>query len=142
MSSYFSFDDNDLVMHYGESNATIIHASGRTRYLSAAAMLGATNDAFYAARSVMLPWCVGETVRVYANADDAGNELNQESADTIGALGATDDNPATGEGINVNGEGYIQIHAGIYGTGGPDGLDAATYDWRNPEVEVSIKRIR
>jgi len=126
----------------GESNTTIISASGNARYLSAAAMLGATNDAFYAVRGVKLPRHVGEIIHVYANAYDAGSEENAESADTIGALGATDDNPTTGDGIDENGEGFIHIHAGIHGIGGPDGLDAATYDWRNPVVKVTIKRIR
>jgi hypothetical protein len=126
----------------GESNSIVIRASGKAKYLSAAAMLGATNDAFYAVRGVPLPKGVGEVTRVYANAYDAGSELNAESADTVGALGATDDDPVTGDGINTNGEGYIHVHAGIHGIGGPDGLDAATYDWRNPVVEVTIERIR
>lgn len=126
----------------GESNSITIRASGNAKYLSAAAMLGATNDAFYAVRGVMLPKGVGEITYVYANAYDAGSELNKESADTVGALGATDDDPITGEGINENGEGYIHVHAGIHGIGGPDGLDAAIYDWRNPVVGVSIERIR
>ncbi|WP_231715794.1 spondin domain-containing protein [Desulfosarcina widdelii] len=126
----------------GESNSIIIRASHKARYLSAAAMLGATNDAFYAVRGILLPTRVGEITRVYANAYDAGSELNEESADTVGALGATEDDPATGNGINENGEGYIHVHAGIHGTGGPDGLDAATHDWRNPVVEVAIERIR
>ena len=126
----------------GESNSTTIHASGNAKYLSAAAMLGATNDAFYAVRGLLLPKSVGEITRVYANAYDAGSELNEESADTVGALGAKDDDPATGFGINENGEGYIHVHAGIHGIGGPGGLDAAMYDWRNPVVEVTIERIR
>jgi hypothetical protein len=126
----------------GESNSITIRASGNAKYLSAAAMLGATNDAFYAVRGALLPKGVGEITHVYANAYDAGSELNEESADTVGALGATDDDPTTGNGINENGEGYIHVHAGIHGVGGPDGLDAATYDWRNPVVEVTIERIR
>jgi hypothetical protein len=126
----------------GESNSIIIHASGKAKYLSAAAMLGATNDAFYAVRSILLPKGVGEITHVYANAYDAGSELNEESSDTVGALGATDDDPKTGRGINENGEGFIHVHAGIHGIGGTDGLDAALYDWRNPVVEVTIERIR
>ena len=126
----------------GESNSTIISASGNAKYLSTAAMLGATNDAFYAVRGVRLPKGVGQITHVYANAYDSGSELNEESADTVGALGATDDDPITGDGINENGEGYIHVHAGIHGVGGPGGLDAAIYDWRNPVVEVTIERIR
>jgi hypothetical protein len=126
----------------GESNSIIIRASGNAKYLSAVAMLGATNDAFYAVRGVRLPKGVGKITHVYANAYDAGSELNEESAATVGALGATDDDPTTGDGINENGEGYIHVHAGVHGIGGPDGLDAATYDWRNPVVELTIERIR
>jgi len=125
-----------------ESNSITIGASRNAKYLSAAAMLGATNDAFYAVRSVRLPHKIGDSVHMYADAYDAGSEANAESADTIGALGATDDDPMTGFGINENGEGYIHVHAGIHGIGGPDGLSAATYDWRNPVVEVTIERIR
>lgn len=135
-------DRSPPVLLPGESNSTTIRAAGRARYLSAAGMLGATNDAFYAVRGVPLPKGIGETTHVYANAYDAGSELNEESAGTVGALGATDDNPQTGEGINDNGEGYIHVHAGIHGIGGDGGLDAAMYDWRNPVVEVTIKRIR
>ena len=105
-------------------------------------MLGATNDAFYAVRGVPLPKGIGKITRTYANAYDAGSELNEESASTVGALGAKDDDPMTGDGINENGEGYIQVHAGIHGVGGPNGLDPAVYDWRNPVVEVTIERIR
>ncbi len=125
-----------------ESNSTTISASGNAKYLSAAAMLGATNDAFYAVRGVPLPRGIGDTVHVDANAYDAGSEANAESADTVGALGATDDDPMTGVGIDENGEGYIHVHAGIHGVGGPDGLDPAVHDWRNPVVEVTIERIR
>jgi hypothetical protein len=53
-----------------------------------------------------------------------------------------DDNPLTGAGINEDGEGYIHVHAGIHGIGGMDGLDPATFDWRNPVVEVTIERVR
>ena len=135
-------DRTSPILLPGESNSITIHASNKAKYLSAAAMLGATNDAFYAVRGVLLPKGVGDTTHVYANAYDAGSEFNAETADTIGALGATDDNAETGEGINENGEGYIHVHAGIHGIGGPLGLDKATYDWRNPVVEVTIERIK
>lgn len=126
----------------GESNYTIISASGNAKYLSAAAMLGATNDAFYAVRGAELPHGIGDTVHVFANAYDAGSEANAESAATVGALGSMEDDGESGMGINVGGEGYIHVHAGIHGIGGPGGLDAAIYDWRNPVVEVTIKRIQ
>lgn len=126
----------------GESNSITIGALGDAKYLSAAAMLGATNDAFYAVRNVRLPLGIGDSVHIGADAYDAGSEANAESAATVGALGATDDDPLTGTGINANGEGYIFVHAGIHGVGGSDGLDAATHDWRNPVVEITIERIQ
>lgn len=135
-------DRTPPVLLPGESNSLIISASGGAKYLSAAAMLGATNDAFYAVREVRLPDGIGDTVRVDATGYDAGSEANAESPDTVGALGATDDDPITGAGINENGEGYIHVHAGIHGIGGPGGLDPATYDWRNPVLELTIERIR
>lgn len=126
----------------GESNSLVISASRGTRYLSAAAMLGATNDAFYAVRNLRLPRGIGDSVRVNASAYDAGSEANAESADSIGALGASDDNPMTGDGINVNGEGYIHVHAGIHGVGGPGGLAPSVHDWRNPVAELTITRVK
>jgi hypothetical protein len=130
------------VLFPSESNSTTISASGNAKYLTAVAMLGATNDAIYAVRGAELPKGIGDSVHVYANAYDVGSEANAESADTVGALGASDDNPMTGEGINENGEGYIHVHAGIRGVGGEGGLDPAVFDWRNPVVEVTIERIR
>jgi hypothetical protein len=135
-------DRSPPVLLPSESNSVTISASRKAKYLSTAAMLGATNDAFYAVRGAPLPNGVGDIVQVHADAYDAGSEANAESADTVGALGAADDNPLSGAGINTNGEGYIHVHAGIHGIGGPDGLAAATYDWRNPVVEVTIERIR
>jgi len=122
-----------------ESNSVEISASGRAKYLTAVAMLGATNDAIYALRGIPLPRKIGESVHAYADAYDVGSEANEESDDTVGFLGATDDNPMTGVGINEDGEGFIHVHAGIHGVGG---LDPATYDWRNPVVGVTVVRVK
>jgi hypothetical protein len=135
-------DRTPPVLLPGESNSTVISASGEAKYLSAVAMLGATNDAVYAVRGVELPKGVHDSVHVFANAYDVGSEANAESPATVGALGSTEDDPVSGIGINEGGEGYIHVHAGIHGVGGPGGLDAATYDWRNPVVEVTIERIK
>lgn len=124
-----------------ESNSTMISASGNAKYLTTVAMLGATNDAVYAIQGAALPRGVGDTVHYWANAYDVGSEANDESPDTVGALGATDDNGESGTGINEGGEGYIHVHSGIHGVGGPDGLSPATHDWRNPVVEVTIERV-
>jgi len=125
-----------------ESNSTVIRASGNAKYLTAVAMLGATNDAIYAVLGVELPKGIHDTVRVFANAYDVGSEANAESPATVGFLGSTEDNGASFTGINEGGEGYIHIHAGIHGVGGPDGLDPAIRDWRNPVVELTIERIK
>jgi len=135
-------DRSPPVLLPSESNSTMIGASGRARYLTALAMLGATNDAVYAIQGVPLPNRMHETVHYYANIYDVGSEDNAESAATIGALGSTEDNPVSGVGINEGGEGYIHIHAGIHGVGGPGGLDPAVFDWRNPGVVVTVERVR
>jgi hypothetical protein len=124
-----------------ESNSTMISASGNAKYLTTVAMLGATNDAVYAIQGAALPRGVGDVVHVWGNAYDVGSEANDESPDTVGALGATDDNGATGMGINEGGEGYIHVHSGIHGVGGSGGLSPAVHDWRNPVVEVTIERV-
>jgi len=124
---------------HGQSISTTISASGDAMYLTAASMLGRTNDGFYAVLGAPLPRGIGEVTRVFANGYDAGSEANAESVATVGALGATDDDGATGDGINENGEGYIVVHPGVHGVGG---LDPAVDDWRNPVVEVTIERIK
>jgi len=129
------------VLHPGESNSTTISASGNAKYLSIASMLGRTNDGFWALRGVELPRGIGDTVRYFANGYDAGSEANAESTTTVG--GADGDDGDSGFGINDgSGEGYIFVHAGIQGVGGPGGLDPAVYDWRNPVVEVTIERVQ
>jgi hypothetical protein len=135
-------DRTPPVLLPGESNSTVIGASGEAKYLTAVAMLGATNDAVYAVRGAELPKGIHDIVRVFANAYDVGSEANAESSATVGFLGSTEDDGASGMGINEGGEGFIHVHAGIHGVGGAGGLDPAIYDWRNPVVEVTIERIQ
>jgi hypothetical protein len=124
-----------------ESISTMISASGKAKYLSSVAMIGATNDAVYAVMGVNLPKGVGDMVHATAHAYDIGSEANDESPSTVGALGANDDDPELGTGINENGEGFIHVHAGIHGVGGAGGLDPAMFDWRDPVVQVTVERI-
>jgi len=126
---------------HGESISTTISASGDAKYLSAASMLGRTNDGFWALRGVELPRGIGDTVRYFANGYDAGSEANAESNTTVG--GADGDDGDSGFGINDgSGEGYIIIHPGVHGVGGAGGLVPAMDDWRDPVVEVIIERIK
>ena len=134
-------DRSPPVLLPSESISTMISASGNAKYLSSIAMIGATNDAVYAVMGVELPRGVGATVHAMAHAYDVGSEANDESPSTVGALGATDDNPVSGAGINENGEGFIHVHAGIHGVGGEGGLDPAMFDWRDPVVLVTVERV-
>ena len=123
--------DDPPIMLPGESNSTMISASGNAKYFSAVGMLVATNDAFYALRGVRLP--KHGSITVHAAAYDAGSEANTEALGDIpaGGNGAFDD--PTGDE-----EGYIHVHAGIHEVGD---LDPAVHDWRNPVVEITITRV-
>jgi len=115
------------------ASATIVIKSGkRARFISVAAMLVPTNDAFFSLNGVRLP--TDHHVRnLYSPAYDAGSEPNDE-------LCANIPGPCGGEGgsPNVNGEGYVHVHGGIHGIGD---LSAADYDWRNPVAQIRIRRM-
>lgn len=100
--------------------------------LSVLAMLIPTNDAFVAVNAVALP--ASGSMTVTARAYDAGSEPNDELCANIPGprCGGAGDSP------DVNGEGYVHIHAGIHGIGD---LAAADYDWRNPVAFVTITRM-
>jgi hypothetical protein len=129
------YDRTPPVMLPGESNSTMISASGRARFFTAVAMLGATNDAFYAIQGIPLPRFGSITVR--ADAYDAGSEANTEANGEVPATPLGNQDSVMGG----DGEGHIHIHAGIHGVGGADGLVPAMHDWRNPVVEITIERI-
>jgi len=114
----------------GVSDSFYISTSGKAKYFTAVAMLGATNDAFYALRGIELP--KKGKITLYADAYDAGSEENTELLTDV---------PAGGGGYNfpdAPGEGYIHIHTGIRGVGD---LDAAMYDWRNPVAIITVERV-
>jgi len=116
----------------GKSTAVMISAKRPFSHISVGAMLGATNDAFFAIKDVALPWGRGE--RTYmAPAYDAGSETNDELSSTVAGLG--------GEGYSPNdsGEGFVHIHSGVHGIGD---LVAATMDWRNPVAKITIERVK
>ena len=116
----------------GQSASVMVSAKWGASEISVAAMLGATNDAFYAIKNVPLPrgW---HSVTYMANAYDAGSETNDELASTVAGLG--------GEGYSPNdsGEGFVHIHPGVHGIGD---LNAATMDWRNPVARIVIQRVK
>jgi hypothetical protein len=115
----------------GTSTTMIVSAKRDTDTVSIGAMLGATNDAFFAVRDMALPKG-RRTVTYQADAYDAGSETNDELSSTVAGLG--------GEGYSPNdsGEGFVHIHSGIHGIGD---ADPAILDWRNPVAQIVIERM-
>lgn len=113
------------------------------KYLSLAAMLIPTNDAFVALNGVRLPEG-DKVVEFFAVAYDAGTERNDELCASIPGPGfaecITGSNPAgNGGGAAVGGgEGFVYVHNGMHGVGN---FMAAMRDWRNPVAKVTIRRI-
>jgi len=116
----------------GKSTTVMISAKHRFDHISVAAMLGATNDAFFAIKDMSLPWG-RSSVSYMAPAYDAGSETNDELSSTVAGLG--------GEGYSPNddGEGFIHIHNGVHGIGD---LTPAIFDWRNPVAKITIERVK
>ena len=115
----------------GNSTTMMVSAKRGTDNVSIGAMLGATNDAFFAVADVPLP--KGRQTATYmADAYDAGSETNFESNETVAGLG--------GEGYSPgdSGEGFVHIHNGIHGI---SDADPAELDWRNPVAEIVIERV-
>ncbi len=118
------------------ASATIeIKAKNRRSFLSVAAMLVVSNDAFMALKSVRLPSRHRGKARYYVRAYDAGSENNDESCKYI--PGPPCGNPF--KKSEVPGEGFVYIHSGIHGRGD---LIPATHDWNNPVAKITIRRIR
>lgn len=115
----------------GKSTTMMVSAKRGVDKVSIGAMLGATNDAFFAVTDVDLPRG-RHTVRYQADAYDAGSETNDELRSTVAGLG--------GEGYSPNdsGEGFVHIHNGIHGVGD---ASPAVLDWRNPVAEIVIERM-
>jgi len=115
----------------GKTTTMMLSAKRGTDNVSVGAMLGATNDAFFAIADMDLPKG-RNTVTYMADAYDAGSEDNDELAATV--LGAG------GEGYSPTnfGEGFVHIHNGIHGIGA---LPANIRDWRNPVAEIVIERM-
>jgi hypothetical protein len=112
----------------------------RLRFISVAGMLVSTNDAFFAARDV---WFLGRrNVIVEAAAYDAGSEINNEECKDIPGPPCGDPN----EHPDVEAEGYVHVHAGIYGIAPIVDEDAprlvpAERNWNNPVAKITIRRI-
>lgn len=114
----------------GASTTMMISAKRGWDHVSIGAMLGATNDAFFAVQDMPLP--IVRKITYLASAYDAGSETNDELSSTVAGLG--------GEGYSPNddGEGFVHIHNGIHGIGD---ANPAQLDWRNPVAKIVIERM-
>ncbi len=121
----------------GRSVTTKVNAEG-SDFLTVAAMLIPTNDAFLALNGVRIPRGM-ETIDLYVPAYDAGTERNDELCASIpGPNFAECGGPGKG-GVAGGGEGFVHVHAGIHGVGD---LKPALRDWNNPVALITVRRVR
>jgi hypothetical protein len=106
-------------------------------YLSVAAMLIPTNDAFVALDRADLPR--HGTVTYTARAYDAGTERNTETCASIPGPNFTECGGPGGGARIGGGEGYVHVHKGIVGVGQ---FDPASRTWMNPVAYITIRRMR
>lgn len=116
----------------GETAWVDIEFTGPFRWVSAAAMLVTTNDAFTGLNGVRGP-NVGAGVHM-APAYDAGTEANTESCEHIPGPPCMMPEVRVTDGA----EGYVYVHPGISGEGD---LTQSGYDWRNPVAKFVIERL-
>lgn len=127
----------------GETTTFVIKGHYKNYYLSLAAMLLPTNDAFVALSAVKLPR--KGSVSYYATAYDAGTEKNDQIC--LNIPGGAD---CSGEGHSMSSdldEGYVYIGNGFQYLGDMDAdgnmiLKPAMYDWNNPVALITITRIK
>ena len=136
MSSVMAVETGMGLMPPGGMYEFLITGGSMHRYLSLAAMLIPTNDAFVGISMMELPVTPGMRM-VYAYAYDAGTEMNAETCGTIPGPNYPECGGPGGHGHAGMGEGYISIHNGINGVG-DFGQDR---DWKNPVAMITIHRI-
>ena len=123
----------------GASTTLIVDGRRGFGFLSVAAMLIPTNDAFFALNGVALPRG-NDKLTWTAPAYDAGSERNDELCVSIPGPFFVECGGSGGGAAPAGGEeGYVHIHAGIHGIGN---LPAATRDWRNPVALITVRRMR
>ena len=122
----------------GESRMVMVANGEDYRYLSLAAMLVPTNDAFVALNNVTGPKEDGELAVFYPLAYDAGTEPNSELCDDIPGGGVCGGLGGEGTNLSEDGEGFVHVHAGIHEVGD---LASSVYDWRNPVARVTVEVI-
>jgi hypothetical protein len=126
--------DSGAPLPPGASVTLSLATRGGFRFVSVAAMLVPTNDAFFALNGVEGPHGHDVLTR-YSPAYDAGTEANDELCAHIPGPPFA----CAGEGFNParGADNFVHIHPGIHGIGN---LPAARYDWRNPVARIVIRR--
>ena len=123
----------------GASVTLIVDGRRGFGYLSVAAMLIPTNDAFFALNGVALPRG-NDVLTLTAPAYDSGSERNDELCVSIPGPSFVECGGSGGGAAPVGGEeGYVHVHAGIHGIGS---FTAAARDWRNPVALITMRRMR
>jgi len=131
----------------GSAQFTLTNSASNS-YLSVAAMMLPTNDAFIGLDSWEIPNEAG-TYTVYLNAYDAGTEANDELTSSIPQppfLPATGETGAIGSGANgVTTEisnATVHIHPGVIGDddneGGISDLNNSAHRWLNPVAKLTV----
>ncbi|MEM7173384.1 MAG: spondin domain-containing protein [Pseudomonadota bacterium] len=118
----------------GQAQSTIVETEGNANFISAIGMLVNTNDAFFGVRHFRISRSFRSIRTTRSPAYDAGSEANNEDCGFIPG-------PACGTPFvraTDGAEGIIHIHRGVHGVGD---LEPSIYDWRNPAVQVSIRRV-
>lgn len=126
--------DSGGLLFPGDSVTVTVASRWSSDRISLVGMLIPTNDSFVALNNVRASRN-HRPVTYVAPAYDAGSETNDELCVSIpGPV-------CGGAGLSPNddGEGYVHISAGIFGSG--DLPEVADRDWRNPVATVSIRRI-
>ncbi|WP_413692596.1 spondin domain-containing protein [Psychromonas sp. KJ10-2] len=125
----------------GESTSFVLSNSSGNDYLSVAAMMLPTNDAFIGLDSWEIPSEAG-TYTVFLNAYDAGTEVNDELAASIPAFPGGDAGSG-GSGVTTEiSNATVHIHPGVVGDddaeGGISDLDNSSHRWLNPVAKLTV----
>lgn len=127
----------------GETVTLALDAEPGSEFISFVSMLICTNDGVTGVDRAHLPNRVGQEWVGYADAYDAGTELNTEDlADMVPPCQAltpagSDDTGTGSSDPDLAENGVIHHHEGIEGDAD---LDPDVHDWENPVAKVTVRR--
>ena len=117
----------------GQPRSFIVPTSFAFPFVSFASMAINTNDCFVGVSGILLQ----DNLKLTVPGLDAGSEENNELCSSI--PGPACANITAANVRSGNGEGFVHVHRGFFGIG-PD-LSQAGYDWRNPMLQIEVKRL-